>query len=325
MKTNQTIMKNRIKYLILLTNALFFTVLNGQNKSNKSYSGNFEGGTAIYSYYENNDYVRIYDGNFSYEGIVKNYEGLKFHITGNFIDNFRNGKWIFEIKNYKSPIFHILTGQQTSQLKLLYNMSVNSGLASNEEIKALQMILKNGSIKEFKTYNYILEGEYKVGRLDGKWIFKIASSGGYGKYGILTDEQNPTITSLANFKDNHLIGDFLFKINEKTFVKGQFNSNGQMTGKWISCWYTGENNFENICEYENGELNNLIVRNTSTGEILSRNINTENKGRKTMKDVLSFWLQIKNVDDFNGIPISKRNYMYKIDKGILKPEHNYIF
>jgi len=70
--------------LILCLNSLF--VLNGQTV--KTYSGQYEGGTATYQYYENENYDRILHGSFQYKigqsSVV---------VNGQFNNNLRNGLW----------------------------------------------------------------------------------------------------------------------------------------------------------------------------------------------------------------------------------------
>lgn len=52
----------------------------------KTFNGKYDNGNAIYQYYENADYERIMQGNFTYSE-------NKFQITGQFLNNKRNGIW----------------------------------------------------------------------------------------------------------------------------------------------------------------------------------------------------------------------------------------
>ena len=93
-----------MRYLFLIAIFSYSYWLLGQNKSTQTYSGNFEGGKATYSYYENNEYERIYNGDFEYTGNVEDYVGLVFNISGDFANNLKEGKWIFSVEDVKSPV-----------------------------------------------------------------------------------------------------------------------------------------------------------------------------------------------------------------------------
>lgn len=77
------------------------------SQSFKTYSGEYEGGTAIYQYTENQDYQRIFDGPFTYTAnlnFIRNrnigMEGNDFIITGQFKNNLKTGIWNYKIKEY---------------------------------------------------------------------------------------------------------------------------------------------------------------------------------------------------------------------------------
>lgn len=53
----------------------------------QTYSGTYENGTATYQYYENENYERVLNGNFTYN------EGTAYTIAGQFKDNLRTGLW----------------------------------------------------------------------------------------------------------------------------------------------------------------------------------------------------------------------------------------
>ncbi len=67
----------------------------------------------------------------------------------------------------------------------------------------------------------------------------------------------------------------------------------------------------------------MIERNTSTGEILFRDIQTDSKGMNKMTEAILFW--IDDTNKFDDIHVSKRNYMFKFPKGIVKPKSDYNF
>ena len=59
-------------------------IVNGQTP--KTYNGKFEEGTAMYQYYDNDKFDRIFHGSFVYEGSL-------FNMKGNFYNGSKNGKW----------------------------------------------------------------------------------------------------------------------------------------------------------------------------------------------------------------------------------------
>ncbi len=308
-----------MKKLFFITLIIYSNWALSQNKQIQTFSGKFEGGTATYLYYENNDYERIYNGAFKYNGSVEKYEGLDFSINGDFSNNLKEGKWVFSVKHKKSPVLNLLSRQEKAMIQFVLGMGSNE--MSQKEIQALQKVVHTGTVEVFQTYSSTLSGNYVAGKLDGVWTFKENSTG--GKEVVLTNEKNSPINSTVTFKENRMIGDFSYKLDEKNSVIGQFNSSGKLDGKWITKWESKGNGFENISEYENGVLIKMIERNTSTGEILFRNLNKDSEGFNLMADAIHFW--VNDDIEFNQLPISKRNFMFKFDKGIIKPEFDYNF
>jgi hypothetical protein len=64
------------------------------------YNGNFEKGVAKYQYYENNNFDRILDGQFSYSSDLYNY-------AGKFKENKRDGSWVISSENKKFSDYFI--------------------------------------------------------------------------------------------------------------------------------------------------------------------------------------------------------------------------
>ncbi len=310
-----------MKNLLLITIILCSHWVFGQDKTTHSFSGNFEGGTATYSYYEDDNYERIYNGKFAYSTSAEKYEGLKINTNGSFSENLREGKWVFSIKNIKSPVSRIISSKEKAVFQYMLSMSSYTDL-TQKEIQAIQKVVSSGSLAEFQTYSSTLSGNYIAGKLNGDWTFNEISTG--GKEPELTNEKNLPINSSVSFKDNHLIGNFTYKRDEKNYVSGQFNNNGAINGTWTIKWSSKGNEFENISEYQNGLLIKLLERNISTGEILFRDIQNEYNGKAKMAEAILFWLKNDEIE-FIQLPISKRNYMYKLEKGIIKPDFEYNF
>jgi len=308
--------RKKMKYLILMTIILCSNWTFGQSKEIKHYSGIYEGGTAAYSYYVDKNYERIYNGNFTYSDNVIKYDGLKININGNFLYNMRDGKWMFSIKSTKSPVLMLLSDEESSMLQTSLNLLIMSD-PSNKSIPVFKEVLKNGSIAFYQTYNSTLSGNYIAGKLDGIWTFNEISTGGIDRE--MTNEKNPPIYSTVTFLDNELIGDFLYKQGKKIYVFGQFDKKGLLTGKWITKWAFRGNEYENISEYENGILIKMIEQNASTGEIISRDVQTESEGKKLMVKSITFWLKFHEEKEFKQLSVSDRNYMFRFSKGIIKP------
>jgi hypothetical protein len=87
-------MKNLLSSLAFLV----FLLQNSISQNIKNYKGNYENGTANYQYYENDNYERIYQGTFSYKGIVTdNAKKLNFYISGQYKFNKTDGKWTYTL------------------------------------------------------------------------------------------------------------------------------------------------------------------------------------------------------------------------------------
>ncbi|MBX7206472.1 MAG: hypothetical protein K1X81_13695 [Bacteroidia bacterium] len=77
-------MKNIINSILLL-----FAIshcLNARGQAIRTYTGNFESGNATYQYYENENFERVYCGQFLFKGT-----GVS--VNGNYKDNKRDGNW----------------------------------------------------------------------------------------------------------------------------------------------------------------------------------------------------------------------------------------
>lgn len=71
--------------LILLPFLLMLNV-DSVAQSLKTFSGNFEQGSAVYQYYENSQFDRVFHGTFSYTGSM-------FDMKGNYVDGQKDGQW----------------------------------------------------------------------------------------------------------------------------------------------------------------------------------------------------------------------------------------
>lgn len=71
---------------------LLFTV-NINSQTLKNYNGNYENGKANYQYYEEDNYERVFQGDFSYNGDFHDGMNYSIEIKGNYSNNLKNGFW----------------------------------------------------------------------------------------------------------------------------------------------------------------------------------------------------------------------------------------
>lgn len=170
-------MKINVLILSILASSLT-QVLFSQNL--KTYNGPYENGTAVYQYYEDENFERIYQGPFKYSA-----EGVT--ITGQFSKNKRNGKWVI-VKNfegmgifgdpYKETINeNYLNGDKVGNWSLKRIDSGNK-VIENSNIEFIDNKLINKfsySNKEFKSstgqiYEVHVNGNFnRNGFFDGEW------------------------------------------------------------------------------------------------------------------------------------------------------------
>ena len=133
--------------------------------------------------------------------------------------------------------------------------------------------------------------------------------------------KNKKISISINFQDNKLIGKFIFSQDENYLIEGQFDNSGLFDGTWIIRWNGGKEDFENIRQYDSGELKMMVERNISTGDILFRDDTYHGEGLKIMTNAIEFWISMTQPTDYCRKTISDRNYMYLFDRGIIQPEN----
>lgn len=76
--------------LILTCVSLIGLYFTASSQQTKTYSGSYEGGNATYSYFENENYERIYNGAFSYNNKTSYYD---LNINGQYKNNKKEGQW----------------------------------------------------------------------------------------------------------------------------------------------------------------------------------------------------------------------------------------
>lgn len=164
-----------MKNLILLSILILF---NAFSQDIKTYDGEYEdsyGGTgnghAIYQYFENEDYERIYHGNFSYQSTLNtNDRNSLTIIKGKFKNNKKVGDWIYS-REYKK------LGYQTT-IKGKYKEGLKDGQWSFYQ-KGYNELSANGITYYLTFKNDTIIGEININELKGNFDEK----GGYtGKW-----------------------------------------------------------------------------------------------------------------------------------------------
>ncbi|MCB2196990.1 MAG: hypothetical protein KQH79_14105 [Bacteroidetes bacterium] len=143
----------------------------------KNYKGDFGNGKASYTYYDNEDYERVFHGSFEYtskspaliKGIVYT---SSTKVNGNFEKGEKTGRWSLNtnvlddndnvLKNTKVDGKYI-NGKPTGVWQIVY-INTNTGDTTNSKIK----YSNDGNLKEFQADK--IDGSFNDnGKFDGKW------------------------------------------------------------------------------------------------------------------------------------------------------------
>lgn len=189
------------KNVIVKTCLLIFLLTNSFNvkcQTLKSYQGEFNNGTAKYSYYEDKDFNRILQGPFSYIGNL-------FNVKGEFLADKQTGKWNITATNkvYSNIRAKVLINTNISgnfkdgnfdgqwlysNSMRLWNDFTNKYEADDDKETATANFIENkfvGKISYSQNWPEILniEGQFNnSGMLEGTWSFDSKSSKGIIKY-----------------------------------------------------------------------------------------------------------------------------------------------
>lgn len=139
-----------MKKIVIILFCLIRIICIGQNI--KYYSGKYENGTANYQYYENENYERIFHGNFSYKE-------NNFTLTGQFINNVRNGNWKATriIKNYnlnETTIETVSASYKNGNLEGLCSYSKKNAVSNKELAKSTLFFKENIPIGKYSFISY---------------------------------------------------------------------------------------------------------------------------------------------------------------------------
>lgn len=181
----------KMQFLLLV---LIMTSLTGYNQDIKTYSGVYEGkntsGEATYSYYENQEYERIYQGNFLYKGWAFR-EKMNVNIKGTFRKNLKHGLWVTDVtklsrdKKYNTIAISIsgefIDGNFFGNWQFQKKYRKNGTIEGSEQqvIDYSNVNFENNKfIGDFEFYDdreiplYVKGAFSKNGYLVGEWIIK---------------------------------------------------------------------------------------------------------------------------------------------------------
>lgn len=189
-------------------------------------------GLATYTYKESCDGERIYHGTFSFT----TQDNPQYHITGNYINDKKDGIWTYSQKTEKSENL-----TYTKTCSMTYKNGVLDGSWKLIKYKTISNKGKLiGEAQQQEIY-YTEIRNYKQGKLHG--IYKKESSG---------------LLIKASYNEGILVGKFEYKKDNEQQITGEFNNEGYPTGIWVNKdSYTTEKNFfyNRIC-YKSISINN---------------------------------------------------------------------
>lgn len=264
-----------MKNTILLTLLLFCINVNAQTR--KTFTENYDSGTATYQYYEDSETSQmIKDGSFKYEKKITNSNPSGFltvTITGKYKDGFRDGPFYFtiEAKDFPNSGDSYTTKKQTATLT--YSKGIPNGLWE---------ISGNWKSRQYK-YNYQTKKHY--------WTEYSNNDSEYAK---------------VHFENNIATGQFTFKnFNDKQKTSLNLNDKGFIVGDYD---FSNINNFYNLSFTPNGLLKKNIITEVYTKKIETKEVNDDNtiglaenyiNGKMTSQELLENRISVDTVT--NGL------------------------
>lgn len=231
----------RLVKIQFLISVLLMCSLTGYNQNIKTYSGVYKGnnthGEATYSYYENQEYERIYHGKFSYSGAQNRNPRVILKIEGSYIENKKNGAWSFYFTNPNKDYSFTLEGQYnngnlngnwvySSSNKTIGYGKPDPDPKKNMETEKYSVNFDNNIFTGQFKYEHVFRGKLKEsvdgnfnedGLWDGEWIHRWENE----------SYLNP-VEGIYEFKDgvvqkyiirNISTGEIIDKFNNEEFVE----------------------------------------------------------------------------------------------------------
>ena len=165
---------------ILIVAFLYIITIQAQNI--KTYSGDFKKGKATYSYYENSNYERIYEGKFSYKYFVNYNHYQNVIISGEFSNNLKSGIW--QYKGYDEPNSNsndqltingsYIKGKKNGKWSLkrvaLFPLNKNNSFTQEMILNFKNDTLINDFSYTNSKENISIKGKFnRIGNYDGEW------------------------------------------------------------------------------------------------------------------------------------------------------------
>lgn len=210
-------MKNKI---LLISISTFFSS-NAFCQQLKSFSGNFQGGQATYTYSENSNQERIYQGEFKFKRNLSYGHYQNILITGKFNNNLKDGNWRFTGNDDDA---NPTVDQITIEGKYLNGKKIGKWVAIQRAQTYSKKVISQELTANFKNdticgvYKYTSQnGTYSVlgqfdnnGNYDGDWIIKNVAENSDG----LEDKRKYIKGFLiSRFLKNSSTGEIYFKNN----------------------------------------------------------------------------------------------------------------
>lgn len=220
---------------------LIFLSLNSNSQDIKTYNGEFENGKAIYTYYEDSVFNRVYEGKFTLNTtrLIDEYGFSKLSIVGSFKKGLRDGKW------------EINAQTKSNKVKIIanYTMGVKTGNWSFEDRE-----LNSNKIKDYSYISYKNNFRVNSFKCKGK-IFTEAGtvtiSGKFNDLGCLDSIWNIEIQNfdtkvsfvkVENGKLNQIVckdkstGSVVFKVDDNSAKDEMYNNFCMKFNQGTSHW-----------------------------------------------------------------------------------------
>lgn len=174
------VINKKVMYRLLLCILVLFSnilILNAQTL--KTYSGKYMSGTATYTYKDNPEGGRIYEGDFIYVGN----NGID-KVRGKFKNDKKEGQWTYTYRDFMNPMSVLKVAYKNGMLDGLYQYTSNSSYISltirngkfvgNINGKNIGFSYKRGwSGSNYITTLKSFKGQFdENGYCDGKWVLQ---------------------------------------------------------------------------------------------------------------------------------------------------------
>lgn len=270
-----------MKKLIILLSLISSLNINSQELKiyEGSYEDNFNGygqGFVKYEYYENENYERIYEGELNYESNYLDEKSV--FIKGNFINNKKNGQWVFVLTDKNSKTVNQIDGEYLNNKKN-GSWSFNQKRIGNDKAKEISFSLLFA--------NDILIGQIRLKDITGQFNDKGLFVGDWNM-------QDGNTEYIAKFEEGILIVLVVRKI-----------STGEILSK-----YNPDLTNRNF-QIEKNSSRQIFGLSTEHNEKLKQKLDSETFYKRLSKKINSLTEEV-NVSNFlEPINISKINYYYQ--------------